>query len=80
MTNVQAKPKITPMQLRILGFIYRFRFLTGIQIQQLMQHSNHDRVINLATARLGRELNATSNQKMGPGPQAKSRAKTELVL
>ena len=44
MTNLQTKPKLTTGQLRILTHIYRFRFLTSMQIQQLMKHKNRARI------------------------------------
>lgn len=37
--------KITPKQLQILLLLYRFRFLNRTQIQRLLNHKNHKRII-----------------------------------
>ncbi len=44
MTNSPTRPKLTTGQLRILAHIYRFRFLTSVQIQQLMEHKDRRRI------------------------------------
>jgi hypothetical protein len=44
MTSVLTKPKLTRQQLRILTFLYRYRFLTSVQIQQLLQHKDRGRI------------------------------------
>ena len=43
-TKLQTIPT-TPQQQQILSLIYRFRFLDRTQIQQLMNHKNHKRIL-----------------------------------
>lgn len=38
-------PKITKKQFEILDLLYNFRFLNRIQIQTLMEHKNHKRIL-----------------------------------